>query len=342
MDPFGNLAIRFHYGGEFLTVGGHLQYFGGTTGMAHIELDKISLPEIEGHLADFRSVESGVQMHWLFPRLDMDEGLRLLHDDNACCKMAEHITDGGVADIYVEGVVLEVEALEVDFDKVSTPETISPILAAATDKGKSKAAVEEGGISMDEDGTNSSSSDESDADYQPQDMNSSGDDEETEQLRQFAMQIRMEIRGKKVDLGAEHEDLEDGDSDYLNSSDDYSYGEDSDGETVRWKSTENKYDSKTHVPVFALGMAFRSSRQFKKALIKYGLITHRHLLFPKDEKNKVRAVCSWKGCKWLIYGSKTSRSEWFKVVTFVNEHCCPPRRDNKLVTSRRIADKYKD
>ena len=46
-------------------------------------------------------------------------------------------------------------------------------------------------------GTNSSSSDESDADYQPQDMNSSGDDEETEQLRQFAMQIRMEIRGKK-------------------------------------------------------------------------------------------------------------------------------------------------
>ena len=58
-----------------------------------------------------------------------------------------------IYDIYVEGVVLEVEALEVDFDKVSTPETMSPILAAATDKGKSKATVEEGGISMDEDGT---------------------------------------------------------------------------------------------------------------------------------------------------------------------------------------------
>ena len=72
--------------------------------MAHIELDKISLPENEGHLADFGSVESGVQMHWLFPVLDMDEGLRLLHDGNACCKMAEHITDGGGADIYVEGL----------------------------------------------------------------------------------------------------------------------------------------------------------------------------------------------------------------------------------------------
>ena len=126
-------------------------------------------------------------------------------------------------------------------------------------------------------------------------MNSSGDDEETEQLRQFAKQIRMEIRGGKVDLGAEHEDLEDCDSDYLNSSDDYSFGEDSDGETVRWKSTENKYDSKTHVPVFALGMAFRSSRQFKKALIKYGLITHRHLLFPRMRRIRLELYALGKG-----------------------------------------------
>ena len=87
-------------------------------------------------------------------------------------------------------------------------------------------------------------------------------------------------------------------------------------------------------------MAFRCSRQFKKAVVKYGLTTHRHILFPTDEKNRVRAKCSWPGCKWLIYGSKTSRSEWFKVVTFVDDHCCPPRRDNKLVTSPRIAKFY--
>ncbi|WVZ79281.1 hypothetical protein U9M48_026882 [Paspalum notatum var. saurae] len=87
-------------------------------------------------------------------------------------------------------------------------------------------------------------------------------------------------------------------------------------------------------------MAFRSSRQFKKALVKYGLKTRRQLLFVKDEANKVRATCSWKGCNWLIYGSKTSRFDWFKVVTFVDEHQCPPRRDNKLVTSNRIAEYY--
>ena len=76
----------------------------------------------------------------------------------------------------------------------------------------------------------------------------------------------------------------------MNSSDDYSYDEDSEGEAVRRKSTENRFDSKAHVPVFSLGMAFRSSRHFKRALVKYGLRTHRHLLFPKDEKNRIKVV----------------------------------------------------
>lgn len=92
--------------------------------------------------------------------------------------------------------------------------------------------------------------------------------------------------------------------------------------------------------MFSLGMAFRCNRQFKKALVKYGLKAHKHLHFQKDEKNRVRANCSWPGCKWLIYGSKTTRSDWFKVVTFIDEHSCPPRRDNRLVTSNIIAKHY--
>jgi hypothetical protein len=147
---------------------------------------------------------------------------------------------------------------------------------------------------------------------------------------------------KGTSANGELYDLQDVDSPYYDSSDDYSYEEDSEGETQRWKSVENKFDSIAPMHVFSLGMAFISSRQLKKALVKYGLKTHKHLLLPKDEKNRVRATCSWKGCKWLIYGSKTSRCEWFKVVTFVDEHCCPPRRDNKLVTPRIIAKQYAD
>jgi hypothetical protein len=33
-------------------------------------------------------------------------------------------------------------------------------------------------------------------------------------------------------------------------------------------------------------MCFRDSRQFKKALLKYGVKTHRHLRFDKDEAKK--------------------------------------------------------
>jgi hypothetical protein len=42
----------------------------------------------------------------------------------------------------------------------------------------------------------------------------------------------------------------------------------------------------------------------------------------------------------MIYGSKSTRSEWFKVVTFDDNHTCAPRRDNKLVTSSLIAKHY--
>ena len=43
--------------------------------------------------------------------------------------------------------------------------------------------------------------------------------------------------------------------------------------------------------------------------MKYGLKEHKSLKFVKVEKTKVRAICDWPGCNWLIYGSKTSSSE---------------------------------
>ena len=87
-------------------------------------------------------------------------------------------------------------------------------------------------------------------------------------------------------------------------------------------------------------MTFRGRDQFKKALIKYGLTTHRHLLFLKDESCRIRAKCSWMNCPWMIYASKNSRSDWFQVVTFNDVHICPERRDNRFVTARRIADRF--
>jgi hypothetical protein len=66
----------------------------------------------------------------------------------------------------------------------------------------------------------------------------------------------------------------------------------------------------------------------------------RILYFVRGGKKSVRTICSWPVRKWLIYDSKTSRYEWFKVVSFVDEHCCPSKRDKKLVTSLRNAKFY--
>lgn len=135
------------------------------------------------------------------------------------------------------------------------------------------------------------------------------------------------------------------DTDYFDSDDDdCSYDEESDGEGgklfKRRKSSWQRFDSKAEEPTFQLGMVFSGKEQMKKALIKYGIKQHVHLLFTKDEKNKVRAHCSWPGCKWMIYASKTSKNKWLQVSTLVDEHHYIPIRDNNLVTAQMIAAKY--
>ncbi|KAF8687404.1 hypothetical protein HU200_043094 [Digitaria exilis] len=341
MDGLDNLAIRFHFGGAFVGSGRQLKYVGGRTTISHVELDRLSLPEIKGHLADHVIPSDVTRLHWLGPGYNLCDGLMLLVDDLSCKFMADHIIDGGVAELYVEDVAMESNALE---------ETNAWTGDADYEWAEMAQSPKSPNIA-DEEAQDSESSDE---EYQqPFDEDSSAEDEEAHEMRKFAKEIKMNIKAKKIGvhgsqvgkitpeaLFAEGCNLEDEGEHYIDSSEDYSYEDNSEGETERWKSMENRYDSKAAVPVFSLGMAFRSSRHFKKALIKYGLTTHRHLKFPKDEKNRVRVNCSWPGCKWLIYGSKTSRSEWFKVVTFIDEHSCPPRRDNKLVTSIRIAKRY--
>jgi len=385
------IAIRFHFGGAFVNVDGLLLYADGGTAESRIELDKLSFFEIKGHLADHFRSPSTIQTYWLKPGMELGNGLVLLVDDASCHIMASYHRDGSIIDMYVEEVAMELTAYGEDIwagvDNLGDDESEANhqaiydtddagIMGTREQEDKdyksfmefyrspSKSTEEKVSIAQDEGQQEDNigegeevanlSDDTSDEEYkQPVDEDSSAEDEETIELREYAKEIKKNIRAKKLgmhgsqpmkiraeDLVDEVPNLDDPGSPYLDSSDDYSYEENSEGETERWKSMENKYDSKAPIPVFSLGMVFRCTRQFKKALVKYGLKTHRHLRFLKDEKDRVRAVCTWPGCKWLIYGSITSRSEWCKVVRFDDVHCCPPRRDNNLVTSTLIAKHY--
>ncbi|CAL5025564.1 unnamed protein product [Urochloa decumbens] len=102
MDVLGSLIVRFHFNGRFTNDGKKVQYCGGQEAMSYIDRDKVSLPEIIGHLRGYYTVSEGQLLHWLFPGKQLENRLLVLVDDTACLKMSDTIVEGGVADIYVK------------------------------------------------------------------------------------------------------------------------------------------------------------------------------------------------------------------------------------------------
>jgi alpha-galactosidase len=87
--------------------------------MSYIDRDKISLPELVGHLRDHREVKEGSLLHWLFPRKELENGLRALVDDKACQCMCDCIDDAGVADVFVEDVPTQRECDDEDMQEAN-------------------------------------------------------------------------------------------------------------------------------------------------------------------------------------------------------------------------------
>ena len=75
--------------------------------MSYIDRDNVSLPEVVGHLREHLNVSEGVLLHWLFPGMELHDGLRVLLDDKACQFMSDNIVEGGVAEIFVEDAPVE-------------------------------------------------------------------------------------------------------------------------------------------------------------------------------------------------------------------------------------------
>lgn len=408
MDPTDTLSMRFHFLGEFVNDGRNLQYMGGRTEMSHIDRDKISLPEIKGHLADHVPLMKNWRLHWLYPGLPLHAGLNLLVNDVSCMRMSTYIKDGTVADIYVEDAITQETEKKYHLgvgheEAIVLPSQCSQAAKKLTPKRKSKdgdhtpmkrnkkdipyvpqtaSEVKNKGkqivsgsvpefvprevVGVEQDGTtkpneeeqdgrtkpNEEDSDSADDDYQPNEEDSDAENSEAEEMRKFAEQFKKDMKAKKLGVATENEAefvipedaniLDDGDS--TSEEDGWSYDEESDGEGgttfVKRKSRWPRFNNSLEEPKFSLGMTFSTRSDFKDACKRYGLVTFRHIAFDKDEATKIRAKCTWPTCKWSCYASKSSRSTWFQIVTLNDEHHCVPRRNNKLVTSRVIAQKY--
>ncbi|KAK3164361.1 hypothetical protein QOZ80_1AG0016580 [Eleusine coracana subsp. coracana] len=128
---------------------------------------------------------------------------------------------------------------------------------------------------------------------------------------------------------------------YFESDDEESMDEmGSDGEVRRKPVGHPRFKKTKGVPKFCLDMKFSSKKDFKKAVIRYALAERKVVNFVKDDPKRVRAKYDWPTCPWVCLLSDTTRTESWQITTFQDFHTCPPRRDNRLVTARRIAERY--
>lgn len=114
MDVQNFLVVWFHYNGEFIYDGRQKHYCGGSEAISHIDRDKVSLPEVKGHLKDHCAVEEPMLLHWLFPMKELKDGLRVLLDDKVCQLMSDCTSEAEVADIYVETQVAQEDSSDAE------------------------------------------------------------------------------------------------------------------------------------------------------------------------------------------------------------------------------------
>ncbi|CAN1163652.1 hypothetical protein LINPERPRIM_LOCUS32744 [Linum perenne] len=88
-------------------------------------------------------------------------------------------------------------------------------------------------------------------------------------------------------------------------------------------------------------MTFTSMKEVRESIRKHAIIDRKDVRWVKNDSNRVRLECKWKGCNWMFFASE---NKLFKVVQLKKyiPHVCPDHYRNKFVTPRVIAAHYKE
>lgn len=90
---------------------------------------------------------------------------------------------------------------------------------------------------------------------------------------------------------------------------------------------------------FKLGMEFKSLEEFKKAILKYSVLHGREVVFAKNDKVRVRAVCKCKGnCDFVALVSRVGKSHTHRMRTLVDKHTCGRVFANKNAKAKWVAE----
>jgi alpha-galactosidase len=80
-------------------------------GVSYIDKDKLSIPELEGHLLDHTTFKRSVRMYWLSFGAAVNTRMRLLVDDKSCLDMLDAVGSIGAVDIYTEFIDVDMAAM---------------------------------------------------------------------------------------------------------------------------------------------------------------------------------------------------------------------------------------
>ncbi|KAK2649002.1 hypothetical protein Ddye_016491 [Dipteronia dyeriana] len=72
--------------------------------------------------------------------------------------------------------------------------------------------------------------------------------------------------------------------------------------------------------IFKFGIEFATGDVFRKAIRAHAVKHMQSVKFKKRDKNRIRAVCSYQGCKWFVFGSWLADHKTFKIKSLLDEH----------------------
>ncbi|KHG28618.1 Terminal uridylyltransferase 7 [Gossypium arboreum] len=295
-----NVKIRFYHGGTFEGNPKSSYLNGKVELMEHYDVEEICYWSLLSmvHQLDYAFNEVK-RLYFLEPGKTVEDGLKLLFDDNSVLELSNHLNKFGEISIYVDHIG---DGNEKSSDIPLPIAFFKPVDKSFDEDGK-KGINENVEDDLNIDGINWSSDE--------------GDDELT------LTQLKDLNRFGTEDVGS-----------YVTTSD----GLDAE-DAQRVPSGGLSYNPGVGDQGFFLGQIFRDAAQFKMALNDHSLKNQFSYCYKKTEKVRVRAKCATNGCQWEILASQHGNDNSFRVKTYFSQHSCLPTTHKKRVTSNVMPQK---
>ena len=91
------------------------------------------------------------------------------------------------------------------------------------------------------------------------------------------------------------------------------------------------------------GLVFANPKVFKDVVREYGIKIGRSIVFPCNEKHRLRGVCKGKanGCPWTVYASTFEvNNPSLMIRSLTDMHSCPTVQKNKLANANWLSERF--